>query len=191
MINSLIKNDNKQQNKVSVNNILDEIYLLPKWEKIKEFSVSKKIFFFKTKVLNLNLFRKFSSKNLLEKYSIRTEDDKVIASMDLKVYKDSVYIINFNIDTKMYFDDISNKILQVAVEKALYNTTEKEVVINLNSGILVNYKLKRCLINNGFILEENQNNYEKELFGETLYLKIENNSNWVKKIKQNPFLINK
>ena len=137
------------------------------------------------------MFRKFSSKNLLEKYSIRTKNDKVLASMDLKIYKDSVYIINLNIDAKIHFDPIAKKMVQVAVEKALYNTTEKEVVINIDSGLLVNHRIKKFLINNEFIKEETQSNYEKELFGETYSLKIQNNSIWTQRIKQLSFLINK
>jgi hypothetical protein len=190
MINSLIKNDNKQ-NKVPVQNLLDDIYLLPQWEKIKSFNISAKGFLFRHINLKLNMFRKFSSKNLLEKYSVRTKDDNVLASMDLKIYKDSVYIINLNIDAKKYFEPIAKKMVQVAVEKALYNTTEKEVVINIDSGLLVNHRIKKFLANNEFLKEEAQSNYEKELFGETYSLKIKNNSVWMQRIKQISFLINK
>ncbi len=190
MINSLIKNDNKN-NKIPVQNLLDDIYLFPQWEKIKSFNITEKVFIFKKKTLKLNMFRKFSSKNLLEKYSIRTKDEKQLASMDLKAYKDNVYIINLNITTKKQFDVIAQKMIQVAVEKALYNTTEKEVVINISSGLLVNYRIRKFLLNNDFIKEEAQSNYEKDLFGETYSLKIKNNSVWTSRIKQLSFLINK
>ncbi len=191
MINSLIKHENKNNNKVEVNDLIDDIYLLPKWEKIKSFSISKKFLLFNTKILNLDLYRKFSSKNKLEKYSVRTEDEKVLSSMDLKIYKDSVYIINLEVNSKMYFDKTVEKMLQIAVEKALYNTTEKEVSINLTSDLITNHKIKKCLVNNEFLPEASQSNYEKDLFGETFTLKINNSSAWLRKIKQFSFLINK
>ncbi|MBQ9246096.1 hypothetical protein IJ182_07510 [bacterium] len=192
MINSLIKHENKNNNsKVLVNSILNDIYLLPKWEMIKEFTLSDRNFLFIRNSLNVKLFRKFSSKNQLEKYSLRTDDNKVLAAMDLKVYKDSVYIINLDINSAFHFDRIAEKMIQVAAEKALYNTTEQEVVINLTSGILVKHKIKKCLMNNEFLPEEEQSNYEKELFGETYTLKITKNSDWNAKIKQFSFLINK
>ena len=191
MINSLIKHENKNNNRINVDNLLNDVFLLPKWEMIKSFSITEMNFLFKKSTLNLQLYRKFSSKNQLEKYSIRTEDDKVLASMDLRIYKDSVYIINIDMNSKMYFDKIAEKIIQVAVEKALYNTTEQEVVFNLQSGLLQNHRIKKFLCNNEFIVEEAQSEYEKELFGETLVLKLQNNSNWMKRIKQFPFLINK
>ena len=191
MINSLIKHENKTNNKLSVGNILNEVYLVPQWEKIKSFSISENVFFFYKRNLKLNLYRKFSFKNQLEKYSIRTEDEKVLALMDLKIYKDSVYIIDLNITSKLNFDKILEKIIQVSVEKALYNTTEKEIVINLTSGLVTKHKIKKFLLNNEFTVEENQSNYEKELFGETYTLKLANNSKWMKRIKQFNFLNNK
>ena len=193
MINSLINKENKQQNKsnISVDSLLNDVYLLPKWEMIKSFNISEMTFFFKRKSVKYRLYRKFSSKNKLEKYQIRTADGKVAASMDLKVYKDSVYVINIEVASKLQFDKIAGKIIQVAVEKALYNTTEREVVINLTSGLLINYKIRKFIINNEFIVEEAQSDYEKDLFGETYTLKIKNNSKWMKRIKMFPFLINK
>lgn len=189
MINSIIKND-KKQNNISVKHILDEVYLFPQWEKIKSFSITKSMFLFKGKVLDLDLYRKFSSKNQLEKYTIKEHDGKIAASMDLRIYKDSVYIINFEINLKNNYEQIAQYLMQVAVEKALYNTTEKEVVINLVSNIINKHRDRKFLINNGFIAEKAQSNYEKELFGETYTLKIENDLVWNKRIKQMPILIN-
>ena len=114
-----------------------------------------------------------------------------MASMDLKVYKDSVYIINIDINSKFNFDKIAKKMIQVAVEKALYNTSEKEVVANIPSSLLFNHKIKRCLLNNEFCAEEAQSDYEKDLFGETFTLKIGNKSKWMRRIKRFQFLINK
>lgn len=189
MINTLVKNENKH--KISVENLLNDIYLLPKWEMIKTFALTQKRFFVGLKSFNVNLFRKFSSKNLLEKYSIRTDDEKVLASMDLKVYKDSVYIINLDVESQVNFEQLLDKLLQVAVEKALYNTSEREVVINLTSGLIVRNRIKKVLINNEFKQEESQSSYEKEMFGETFSIRVDNNSVWMKKIKQMPILINK
>ena len=188
MINSIIKND-KKQNNISVRSLLYESYLFPDWEKIKTFSITKSLFLFKEKILNLDLYRKFSSGNQLEKYAIKTQDGKIAASMDLRVYKDSVYIINFDINLKNNYEQTAQYLMQVAVEKALYNTTEKEVIINLVSNII--NKRRKFLVNSGFMVEEAQSNYEKELFGETYTLKAENDLVWSKRIKQMPILINK
>ena len=189
MIDTIIKNDNK--NKLSVEDLLNEVYLLPKWEKIKTFSLTQKRFLFGIKSYNVNVFRKFSSKNQLEKYSIRTDDEKVLANMDLKVYKDSVYIINLNIEMQTNSEQLIEKMLQIAIEKALYNTSEKKVIFNLTSGLMLRNKIKKILIANEFQKEEEQSKYEEEMFGETFYYTVENNSSWMKRIKQMPILINK
>lgn len=176
--------------KINIDELFDGIYLLPNWEMIKEFSLSKKGLF-GLKVFNVQLFRKFSSKNMVEKYSIRVDDDKVIASMDLKVYKDSVYIININAQTSNYYNQAIEKLLQVAVEKALYNTSNKEVRINLFGNLIEQKRMKNILENKGFSAEENQSKYEVEMFGQTFFLDIENSISWHKTIKQMPILINK
>ena len=186
MINTLIRTENKS--KVDFENIVNSIYLLPQWEKIKEFSVQQKRFFIR-KSFNVNLYRKFSSKNMLEKYSLRLDNDNDIASMDLKVYKDSVYIIS--IDSSLSSDEVVNKLVQVAVEKSLYNTTDKEVKINLSYSLLKQNKMKKVLSSLGFVAEVGQSQYEKELFGETYILNVEDSIFWQKQIKQMPILINK
>ncbi len=187
MINTLIRTENKS--KVDLDNIINSIYLLPQWEKIKEFSVQQKRLFIR-KSFNVNLFRKFSSKNMLEKYSVRLDNDNVIASMDLKVYKDSVYIIDID-SLSSSFEEVVNKLVQVAVEKSLYNTTEKEVKMNISYSLLKQNKMKRILTSLGFVAEENQSEYEKELFGETYILNADSSIFWQKQIKQMPILINK
>lgn len=189
MLNTLVKENNKHN--ISIENLLNDVYLLPKWEMIKSFSLTEKRFFFRKKLVNVDLYRKFSSKNQLEKYSIRTEDEKVLANMDLKIYKDSVYIINLDIESQTNFEQLTEKLLQVAVEKALYNTTEKEVVINLTAGLIVKNRIRKILLNNEFIAEENQSSYEKEMFGETYTAKVTGDSSWIKRIKQMSILINK
>ena len=188
MINTIIKTNLKS--KPDLDNLLNNIYLLPQWEKIKEFSLLKKRFFMQ-KSFNVNLYRKFSSKNMLEKYSIRVGEEKVIGSMDLKVYKDSVYIINIDANSLDTFEQIIKKLVHVAVEKALYNTTEKEIKINLSFPLIKQNKMKRILTVLGFVSEAEQSKYEKELFGETYLLKVENSDFWRNEIKQMPILINK
>ncbi len=187
MINTILKHNNKS--KISIDNIAQEILFVPQWEKIKSFMISKNIFLFDKSIVKVDLYRKFSSKHGIEKYALKYDDNKIIASMDLKIYKDSVYIIN--LDIKTITEEAIDKLLQAAVEKALYNTTEKEVFINLSQDISKKNRIRKILLNSQFETEQNQSEYEKKLFGETFKLKAENNQYWQKKIKQIPILINK
>ena len=188
MINTLIKTEHKP--KVDLENLVNSIYLLPQWEKIKEFPLMRRRFFI-TKSFNVHLFRKFSSKNMLEKYSLRLDDNTDIASMDLKVYKDSVYIINIDAFSSGSFEEVVNKLVQVAAEKAIYNTTNKEVKINLSYSLIKQTRMRKILTSIGFVSEANQSQYEKELFGETFVLMADENQNLQRQIKQMPILINK
>lgn len=188
MINTLIRTN--ETSKADLDNLISNIYLLPQWEKIKEFSLLRKQFFF-SKAYSVYLFRKFSSKNMLEKYSLRLSNDNVVASMDLKVYKDSVYIINLDANMSGSSEQIITKLVQVAVEKALYNTTDKEVKINLACSLIKQNKMRKTLLSLGFVAEEEQSKYEKELFGETFSLKAQDSAFWQKQIKQMSILINK
>ena len=191
MINSILKNDKKEQNLKLVENILNDVYLLPRWEKIKEIALLQRKFFFSYKSVQTSLFRKFSSKNYLEKYAIKDDNANILGNIDLRVYKDSVYIINLNIEQGVDFDQVINILLQVAVEKALYNTTDKQLKINLLFPLLIRNKIKKILIAEDFTVEENQSSYEKNMFGETYVLNIDSSTFWQKKIKQMHFLINK
>lgn len=188
MINTLVKHKNKAN--IAVNNILSDIYLLPNWEKIKEFSFTGRSFFNK-KSFKAQLYRKFSSKHMIEKYSMRTGEENEIAKMDLKVYKDCVYIINLDCDFKTSFNSVLETLIQVAVEKGLYNTENKEVKINLLMPVLKRNAVKRILIQNGFMPEGNQSKYEKEMFGETYFIKAEKSLDWKKRINHLPILINR
>ena len=187
MINTLIKHNDKINN--NLKHILDNIYLLPNWEKINSFTFSEKNFFL-NKSKKFDLYRKFSSKNMLEKYEIRTLNDNVSAKIDLKVYKDSVYIINIDIETLNFADNIIKKLVQISAEKALYNTSNKQVKINLSLPLFKKNKIKQILLNLGFVSEV-QSKYEKKMFGETLTLNVEKSVLLQKQIKQNPILINK
>lgn len=188
MINTLIKSDKAK--KQELESLFNKMCFVPQWEKIAEVALNKKGFFRRT-AINAGLFRKFSSKNMLEKYSLRINDSQVIAFMDLKVYKDCVYIINLDSDSFSLYNESICDLLQIAIEKALYNTTDKEVKINLSLPLIKNNRMKKILINSGFVSEANQTNYEKEMFGETFSISVEKSDMWRRRIKQKSFLINK
>ena len=70
-------------------------------EKIKEVSLEEKRFFFIKKTKQVNIFRKFSVKNNVEKYSLRTSNDEIIANIDLSKrffinFIFHVYILQYN-----------------------------------------------------------------------------------------------
>ena len=194
MINMTIKPQKQEHTKkvnIKINEILSDSSFFPQWENIKEISVSKRKLFFNVQNLTIDLWTKFSFKNSIEKYSLKTKAGKVLADFDLKVYKDSVYIINLDMKTFSYFNQVMKLLLQVAAEKALYNTTEKLVNINLFMPVIFKNKSKKLLESLGFTSEPEQSNYEKEIFGETYYLKVLESLAWQKRIKQMPILINK
>lgn len=188
MINTLIKTEKSKKQELDA--LLNGVYFVPQPEKIATISLHKQGFFVR-KSINADLYRKFSSKNMLEKYSLKTADNQVIAYMDLKVYKDCVYIINLDSELFGLYEESVKELLQISVEKALYNTTDKEVKINLSLPLIKNNRMKKILLNTGFVSEENQSNYEKKMFGETFSLDVNGSEFWKKKIKQKSFLINK
>ena len=190
-VNNNVSEQKKSKIDFSLEGLLRDVCLLPKWEMIKSMNITKKkIFVFKS-IQEVNLWRKFSSKHLIEKYSLKTLDGKVLGNIDLKVYKDSVYIINLDVKLCNEFNQVIDYLFQVAVEKSLYNTTEKEVKYNMLLPIVLKSKTKKALLNSDFIIEPTQNEYEKEMFGETFSLKADISSYWNKKIKEMPILINK
>ena len=189
MLNTL--NTDKNTIKLHVENIISGMYLLPKWEKIKSFSFIENSLFFKKNKINVNLYRKFSSKNMVEKYLIKNNNNVELANMDLKIYKDCVYIINLNFKNNSNINEILTYLIQTAVEKTLYNTTNQELKINLTFPSLTNLKIRKFLLTNEFLQEENQSDYEKEMFGETFIFKMNKFSIWKSKIKHNPILLNK
>lgn len=191
MINTILKNDKKIQNTISIDSILGDINLLPKWEKIKEVALQQKAFLLPSGTIQASIFRKFSFKNSVEKYSLKDKKDNILGSIDLRVYKDSVYIINMNIDTVRNFEETASMLLQIAAEKTLFNTTDKLLKINLLFPFAIRNKIKKVLLSEDFISEENQNSYEKEMFGETYTLDVPSSVFWQKRIKQMQILINK
>ena len=176
MINSVVIEENKH--KQIVGHIADDIYLLPRWEIIKSFAVREKKFFFFNKFINVNLLIKFSSKNMLEKYAIRTLDGKNLACMDLMVYKDNVYIVNLEISSNDVSGEAVEKLLQTSVEKSMYNTTEQEVIINVSSDFEHRGKIKKILLNNGFCENEKQSEYEIKMFGQEYKFSAKTNDCW-------------
>ncbi len=174
MINSAAVNGNKQNQ--SIGNIVNDIYFFPSWEIVSSFTINLNRFFFFHKIINVNLLRKFALKNMLEKYSIRTMDSKTIAGMDIKLYKDCVYIVNLEINMKLAAVSSVEKLLQTAVEQAISETTDKKVLINISPKQKYKNKIKKILKNNGFEIEENQSDYEKQMFGEIYKLHIEVNN---------------
>lgn len=189
MTNTILKSEKKNTNLLSLENLMDGIYLLPKWEKIKKVTLSKKRFLFSQKNIEISLFRKFSAKHNIEKYSLRDKEENIIANLDLKVYKDCVYVININVFENSLFNEAMDILIQTAAEKALYNTTDKKLNINLSFSSNINNKIKKIISNQDFMLEPNQSNYEKNIFGETYSLEVEKSSVWKSKMKKMPILI--
>lgn len=191
MVNTLIEQKENTKNLLLIESILKEGYLLPKWEKIKNLVILQKRFLLPMKFNKVSLFRKFSSKNNIEKYCIKDKADNTIASVDLRVYKDCVYIINLNIQENNMFIGALNILLQTAAEKALYNTSNKKLNINLSFSSSINNKIKRIIETEDFLSEKEQSSYEKEILGETFTLDVASSSFWQKKIREMHILINK
>ncbi len=175
-----IKND---KSVISIEQLFQDTCGISKWEKIRNFSVSMHTFFFQDKTIDIALYRRFSNKNYLEKYFLKDTNGKILAKMDLKTYKDCVYIISIEVFSRRFYEQILLLILQAAVERSMYNTTQKEVNINIPKSLFKNRKLKKFIIENSFIQINSQSNYEKQLFGEAFRLKILNSDLWLNKIK--------
>lgn len=170
-------------------NMPGNVYLLPKWEKVKTVSCSKSSFFFTKKHYNEHLFKKYSLKNRLEKFEVRNDAGSVDAGMDLKVYKDNVYIINLDVSHRN-FNSALIILLQAAAEKAMYNTTDKKVLINLSLPFSLKLKIKKILKHCGYVASV-QSKYEKELLGEEFVLDLKNTSNLDSLIKSSDYYIDK
>lgn len=190
MTNTITKNDKQEYNLLSLESLLNDVYLLPQWEKIKEVSLAKRKLFSSGKSIQVGLYRKFSSKHNIEKYCLKDSEENLIANIDLRVYKDCVYIINLNVFEQDLFGEALNILLQTAAEKALFNTTEKKLNLNLSFSPILNSKIKKIIVNEDFSVKEDQRNYEKTMFGETWILDVEKSIFWQKKLKQMQILIN-
>ena len=188
MTNTITKIENNTKQNFEL--LFNDIYLFPNWEKVGECALTKKRLF-SSKTVELQLYRKFSPKNVIEKYSLRINDSQAVAFMDLKVYKDCVYVINLDSDSHSLFQDAIINLMQIAIEKAVLDTTHKEVRMNLSYPLMKKNKIKRVLKRIGFVEEKEQNQYEKEIFGETMFLKAEISTLWNSNTRQRSFFINK
>ncbi len=173
----------------TIGNIVNDIYFSPGWEKISSFVISEKNFFFFSKSYNVDLLRKFALKRMLEKYIIRTFDSKVIAEMDLKLYKDCIYIVNLEINIKKNAAAAIEKFLKISFEKALNETTEKKVLVNILPKQKYRSIIKKLLIKNGFEIEANQSEYEKQMFGEIYGINIKTQLYRPLPVKAEPVLL--
>ena len=172
MINTAIIDYNKQKQMLA--NIVNNIYLFPGWEVIKQFDIVENKFIFGKKLLRVNLLYKYSKKNMLEKYSVRSTEGQILAGMDLKVYKDSIFIVNIEKIKKRNVSGVCEKLLQTAIQKAICFTTKKEVYINILPEQKNKRKLYKILIKSGFKQEENQSKYEMSIVGKTYKFKADN-----------------
>lgn len=150
--------------------IADRVRFLPQWEIIKEFNIKENKYLFFKKPLKVNLLKKFSEKTLLEKYSVRTLAGAVLADMDIKVYKDSVYIVNFEISAEKSAKSAAEKLLQISAQEAACSGTSKDVFINILPEQKNKKELKKLLLKFGFEAEQNQSACEQKIFGETFRL---------------------
>jgi len=189
MINAILKSEEKSIK--AVEEILQNGCCLSRWEKIKTISICERKFIFTNKIIDVDLYRKFSVKNGVEKYALKSQDDKVLAVMDLKIYKDSVYIINLQVPVQNNYEKFMQLIIQTAVEKSMYNTTNKEVYINLTDSFFTRNKTKKIITSCGFTALNNQSDYEKNLFGEAFMLKTADSVFWQERIKKLQMLIDK
>ncbi len=187
MISIIEKNENNKS-LISIEKLLQNVCSLSEWEKVKDFSISEHEFFFADKIRDISLYRKFSAKNNVEKYLLKDSSDNILAAMDMKIYKDSVYIISLNAELNKSYDKLILLLLRVAVETSLYKTSEGEVYINLSNNFFKNYRLRKIISANDFSADEKQSSYEKRLFGVSFKLKISNSNLWYNRIKQKQML---
>lgn len=171
MNNSLIIDFNSD--KQTSGNVISDIFNLPSWEIVKSVKLKQNSFFLFNKELSVNLLHKLYNKNSIDKYSIRTLDGEMLANIDLKIYKDCVYIVNIEINENKKLFSAVDKLIQTAIDLAFYNTSNKEVIINISSDWQYKRKIKKILLSKKFELEKHQSNYEKQMLGELYILKMQ------------------
>jgi len=161
----------KAENKINGHNaeILESIANVPAWEMIKEFVIKKNHFYFFQKPLKVQLFKKFSEKLMLDKYLIRSCEGRTLANMDLRIYKDSVYIISLEINAGENAPEAAEVLLRTAIERSA-DTSLNEVFINVAQEQKHKGGLKKMLVKNGFVQEKNQSSCEQKIFGEIFKL---------------------
>ena len=137
-----------------------------------EFFITKnKYLFFKQKQY-VSLLKTFNERMQMEKYLLRTAEGRIIAGMDLKIYKDSVYIVHLETNSS-YAPCILKEFIHAAVKTAKNSAGAKDVIISIPLKYKYRNILKKILLKNDFLPEEEQGNCEKKLFGETYKLDSE------------------
>ena len=160
---------------------------IPLYDFVNVVTIQKKKFFFRSVPQTYNIYKRSSVNHLLEKYKIGFNQDNPVASFLLKIYKDSVYIVDLKINSDVDFGRMLEKIVQIASERALELTTRKEVKVNVASSLFFG-KLD-CYRACDFESEEQQTEFEKKSLGEALVLKVVKSAKLMKRIKKNPILI--
>lgn len=164
MINSAAINEKADAN--SLRRAAENLYRLPSWEIADTFTISDKKFFFCTKKHRVNLLKNFSERNMLEKYSIRTIEGRILAEMDLRIYKDSIYIISLEINKNEKSKEALRSLIKTALNRASDDGADKDVFISImpeqNCRSIVIKQLAAC----GFSLDETQSSCEKRMFGD-------------------------
>ena len=160
---------------------------IPLYDFVNVVTVRKKVFFFRSVPKTYNIYKRSSGNHLIEKYKIGFNQENPVASFLLKIYKDSVYIVDLKITQDGEFTNLLEKVVQIAAERALEMTTRKEVKINVNNSLFFGRieKYKAC----DFESVEEQTEFEKKSLGEALCLKVVKSSKLMKRIKKNPILI--
>lgn len=152
-------------------------------------TLHKRNFLFKTKPVTLNLYKKFTLNKFLEKYTIGFNEHQPEVAFLLKIYKDSIFIVDLKVKQKSKYIDLIDAIVQIASERALADTIRKEVKINIKSSVSLFKNDISAFKRLDFISQDNQTQFEKKFLGEALELKVVKSSTLMKKIKKSPILI--
>ena len=158
----------------------------PLYEFVNVVTLRSKRFFFFSVPKTYSVFRRLSANNLIEKYKIGFDESNPVASFLLKIYKDSVYIVDLKINSDVDEKKMLETIVQISSERALELTTRKEVKINVTSSMFSDKisVYKNC----GFESVDEQTEFEKKSLGEALILKVVKSSRLMKRIKKNPII---
>ena len=158
----------------------------PLYEFVNVVTLQKKKFFFRSVPQTFSVYRRLSANDLIEKYKIGFDENSPVASFLLKIYKDSVYIVDLKINSDVDEKKMLETIVQISSERALELTTRKEVKINVTSSMFTDKVgcYKQC----GFESAEEQTEFEKKSLGEALVLKVVKSSKLMKRIKKNPII---
>jgi|GEM_PF-5485274 len=157
---------NEKTNTNFLRRAAENLYRLPSWEIADTFTISDKKFFFCRKKHRVNLLKNFSERNMLEKYSIRTIEGRTLADMDLRIYKDSIYIISLEMNNNEKSKEALNALIKTALKRAFDGGADKDVFISIMPEQHCRNALIKQLINIGFAPDESQNSCEKRMFGD-------------------------